>query len=108
MRVLEELARSGRGLPPHRTPQPFLVGRFRGRGLPPPPCDYFEPGAPVGDKGIVRKLTFFGGSGDPLKKRILPHHAPPQSWKQESIYRIIAAPIRVYYGIIRIDRAESS
>jgi hypothetical protein len=73
-----------------------------------PPCDYFEPGAPVGDKGIVRKLTFFGGSGDPLKKRILPHHAPPQSWKQESIYRIIAAPIRVYYGIIRIDRAESS
>jgi hypothetical protein len=56
----------------------------------------------------VRKLTFFGGSGDPLKKRILPHHAPPQSWKQESIYRIIAAPIRMYYGIIRIDRAESS
>ena len=25
---------------------------------------------------IVRKLTFFGGRGDPLKKRILPHRTP--------------------------------
>ena len=24
----------------------------------------------------MRKLAFFGGRGDPLKKRILPHHAP--------------------------------
>jgi len=24
---------------------------------------------------FMRKLAFFGGRGDPLKKRILPHHA---------------------------------
>ena len=32
--------------------------------------------APVGGKGILRKLAFFDGRGDPLKKRILPHGGP--------------------------------
>jgi hypothetical protein len=32
-----------------------------------------KPGAPVGGKGILRKVTLFGGGGDPLKKRILIH-----------------------------------
>ena len=31
----------------------------------------FKPGAQVGGKGILRKLAFFGGRGDPLQKRIL-------------------------------------
>jgi hypothetical protein len=34
----------------------------------------------VGDECILRKLTFFGHRCDPLKKRILPHHAPCPSF----------------------------
>jgi hypothetical protein len=31
--------------------------------------------APIGREGILRKVTLFGGGGDPLQKRILTHGA---------------------------------
>jgi hypothetical protein len=41
--------------------QGFKRQTFGGR-----PRNRFKPGAPVGGKGILRKLTFFGRSGDSL------------------------------------------
>ena len=41
----------------------------------------YHPSAP--SFSAIRKLAFFGGRGDPLKKRILTHHAPLRSSPQK-------------------------
>jgi hypothetical protein len=41
---------SARVSPPHRSPLPFLPGKFRGRGFGRRPRNDFEPGAPVGEE----------------------------------------------------------
>jgi hypothetical protein len=50
--------------------------------------------APIGREGILRKVTLFGGGGDPLQKRILTHGAYPSErlndpeylgWRHERI-----------------------
>jgi hypothetical protein len=59
-------------------PYPFGGQGFQGEAFGRRPGEYSEPGAPVGQERIVGELTFFGGGGDPLKKRILPHrHRAP-------------------------------
>ena len=48
--------------------QGFKDESFGGRSR-----DRIKPGAPVGSQCILRKVTLFGGCGDPLQKRILTH-----------------------------------
>ena len=48
--------------------QGFESKTFGGR-----PGSRIKPGAPVGRQGILRKVRFFGGCGDPLQKQILTH-----------------------------------
>jgi hypothetical protein len=60
-------------------PLPFLLARFRGRGLRRPPRFY----------GCRTRGS--SGRGDPLKKRILPHHAPLRCnlWRKSSMVLVL-------------------
>ena len=51
------------------------------------PCNYFEPGAPVGDERIVRKLAFFRRCGDPSRSEPPPSRSPSLLFP----YRLVAA-----------------
>jgi hypothetical protein len=48
-------------------PLPFRWKGFEDEAFGRRPRDYFEPGAPVGDEGIARKLAVFGCRGDSLR-----------------------------------------